>query len=222
MSQDYNAESTLEETIPPAHYPYGNTIEGQPRHAIEELKDRVEEETIPSLERQHVPTSTDKASADVEKNASCVQDSHYNIDIPSVSRSPSKSNAIPLTSVDARGNVYPEGGPRAWLVVYGSFSGMTASFGLMNTIGTYQAYLSKHQLSYLDPSTIGWIFSIYTFLSFFGGVQFGPIFDAKGPRVLMLAGTVCLVGGAFAIAESTSKCPLGELFAFALDFESSE
>ena len=29
---------------------------------------------------------------------------------------------------------YPEGGLRAWLVVFGSFCGMTASFGIMNTV----------------------------------------------------------------------------------------
>ncbi|KAL9103247.1 MAG: hypothetical protein Q9163_001698 [Psora crenata] len=80
---------------------------------------------------------------------------------------------------------------------------MTACFGLMNSLGTYQAYLSTHQLSQYDPSTIGWIFGLYTFLAFFCGVQIGPIFDAKGPRGLLLAGTVCLVGGALGVAESS-------------------
>ena len=114
----------------------------------------------------------------------------------------------PLTntvSVDAYGNTYPEGGLRAWLVVYGAFSAMTASFGLMNSIGTFQAYLSTHQLANVDPSTLGWVFSIYTFLAFFCGIQIGPFFDAKGPRALVVAGTVCMVGGTFGIAESTSK-----------------
>ena len=89
--------------------------------------------------------------------------------------------------------IYPEGGIRAWLVVLGSFSAMVASFGLLNTIGTFQAYISTHQLSNLDQGTIAWIFSLYVFLSFFSGVQIGPIFDAKGPRILVLAGSVSLV-----------------------------
>ena len=59
---------------------------------------------------------------------------------------------------------YPEGGLRAWSVVVGSFSGMLASFGLMNTIGTFQAYLSTHQLAHYSEGTIGWIFSLYVFL----------------------------------------------------------
>lgn len=88
---------------------------------------------------------------------------------------------------------YPEGGLSAWLVVLGSFSAMVASFGLLNTIGTFQAYLSTHQLRDFDQGTIAWIFSLYVFLAFFSGVQIGPIFDAKGPRILVLAGSACLL-----------------------------
>ena len=157
---------------------------------------------------QSVFHSTKEASIDKEQDAVRGQSSPHNTNTVTQFNASSEGNtnsSTPQLSVDARGNVYPEGGIRAWLVVYGSFSGMTASFGLMNTIGTYQAYLSTHQISTLDPSTIGWIFSTYTFLAFFSGVMIGPVFDAKGPRALMLAGTVCLVGGAFAFAESTSK-----------------
>ena len=101
---------------------------------------------------------------------------------------------------------FPEGGLRAWLVVLGSFSGMTASFGVLNSAGTFQVYLSMNQLAHESPSAVGWIFSLYAFLTFFCGVQIGPIFDAYGPRWLVFAGTVCLVGGMFGAAESTSKC----------------
>ncbi|MCJ1476370.1 hypothetical protein MMC13_005036 [Lambiella insularis] len=99
---------------------------------------------------------------------------------------------------------YPEGGLRAWLVVFGSFCAMLAAFGLANAIGTYQAYLSTHQLSSYDESTIGWIFSIYVFLAFFCGVQIGPIFDAKGPRWLILSGSVFMVAGVMGLAEATA------------------
>lgn len=98
---------------------------------------------------------------------------------------------------------YPEGGLQAYLVVLGSFSGMVAAFGLMNTVGTLQAYLSTHQLAHYSPSSIGWIFSLYVFLAFFCGIQIGPVFDAKGPRWLVVAGTVCLAVGVIGIAEST-------------------
>ncbi|OCK84822.1 MFS monocarboxylate transporter-like protein [Lepidopterella palustris CBS 459.81] len=87
---------------------------------------------------------------------------------------------------------YPEGGWEGWLVVLGSFSGMTASFGMLNTVGVFQAYLSTHQLKDYEQSTIGWIFSVYVFLSFFCGIQIGPVFDAKGPRMLILAGSILI------------------------------
>lgn len=63
----------------------------------------------------------------------------------------------------------------------------------MNSIATYSAYLSQHQLSHLSESSIGWIFGIFAFLSFFLGVQIGPLFDAYGPRWLVLAGSICII-----------------------------
>ena len=98
---------------------------------------------------------------------------------------------------------YPEGGFRAYSVVFGSFCGMLAGFGLLNTIGTYQAYLATHQLAHYSESEVGWIFGLYAFLSFFCGVQIGPVFDAKGPRWLIFAGSVFLVGGMLGVANST-------------------
>ena len=107
-------------------------------------------------------------------------------------------------TVDDDGHSYPEGGMKAWGVVIGAWSGMIASFGILNTVGTFQAYLSQHQLAYHSPGSIGWIFSIFAFLTFFCGVQIGPIFDAKGSRDLVAAGTVCLFAGLMGTADSTS------------------
>ncbi|KAJ5416348.1 hypothetical protein N7491_011383, partial [Penicillium cf. griseofulvum] len=50
-----------------------------------------------------------------------------------------------------------------------------------------------HQLSSLSHSEISWIFGVYNFLIFFGGLQIGPIFDAKGPRALLWIGSALLV-----------------------------
>ena len=100
---------------------------------------------------------------------------------------------------------YPEGGWAAYSVVFGSFCGMVAGFGLMNTVGTFQTYLTMHQLAHYSESEVGWIFSLYTFFAFFCGVQIGPVFDAKGPRWLIFAGSVSLVVGLLGIANSTGK-----------------
>ncbi|KAL2039240.1 hypothetical protein N7G274_007908 [Stereocaulon virgatum] len=119
--------------------------------------------------------------------------------------SPSKDEDKPKTpdEDEVASSPYPEGGLRAWLVVFGSFSGMTASFGVLNMAGTFQAYLSTHQLANESPSSIGWIFSLYAFLTFFCGVQIGPVFDAKGPRWLVAAGSVLLFAGMMGTAAST-------------------
>ncbi|KAF2148531.1 MFS general substrate transporter [Myriangium duriaei CBS 260.36] len=100
-------------------------------------------------------------------------------------------------------HTYPEGGRAAWLVVLGSFSGMLGGLGIMNTVGIFQSYLSTHQLSTYSASSIGWIFGVYGFLSFFCGVQVGPVFDHYGPRVLVAVGSACLLLAAFLLGECT-------------------
>ncbi|EON69004.1 hypothetical protein W97_08262 [Coniosporium apollinis CBS 100218] len=112
---------------------------------------------------------------------------------PAILPSASSSTDAERLAEDGEEVTYPEGGLQAWLVVLGSFCGMLAAFGLMNTIGVLQAYLSTNQLSNYSESQIGWIFSLYVFLSFFCGIQIGPVFDAHGPKWLILAGNVLLV-----------------------------
>ena len=63
----------------------------------------------------------------------------------------------------------------------------------MNSISTYNTYLSTHQLSDYSASSIGWIFSIYIFLTFLCGIFIGPIFDARGPQLLVFAGSAMMM-----------------------------
>lgn len=108
-------------------------------------------------------------------------------------------------AIKADPSSYPEGGLCAWLVVLGSFSAMVAGFGYMNSIATFQAYLTTHQLQDYSEQTVGWVFSVYVFLSFFAGIQIGPVFDRHGPRWIIVAGTVCLILSAFLMGECTSE-----------------
>lgn len=105
------------------------------------------------------------------------------------------AHRVPVSRVttDADGNTYPEGGWEAWSVVLGSFMGLFGSLGLVNTIGTFQAYLEDHQLKSYGSGPTGWIFGMYAFLTFFCGIQIGPIFDARGPRFLVLAGSILII-----------------------------
>lgn len=107
---------------------------------------------------------------------------------------------------------YPEGGWEAWLVVLGSWFSLFASLGLMNTIALFQAYTLSHQLKGYSEGTVGWIFSLYTFLAFFCGVYIGPVFDKYGPKWLVAAGSVFTVGGVVFMSFCT------ELWQFILAF----
>ena len=125
------------------------------------------------------------------------------IDEEQASRSPSYPDGPDLSLALTPTHTYPEGGLAAWLVVFGSFAGMLAGFGVMNTVGVFQSYLSTHQLSSYSTSSIGWIFGVYGFLSFFCGALVGPVFDAKGPRALVAAGSACLLLSAFLLGSCT-------------------
>ncbi|EEP76873.1 conserved hypothetical protein [Uncinocarpus reesii 1704] len=57
----------------------------------------------------------------------------------------------------------------------------------------FQAWISANQLKGYSQSSISWIFGVYAFLMFFGGLQIGPVFDAKGPKMLVIAGTITCV-----------------------------
>ena len=114
-----------------------------------------------------------------------------------------------LTELDAQDlnpqddHSYPEGGLQAWLVVFGGWCGMFASFGIANTLGSLEAYISENQLSTYNPSQIGWIFSLWTFLTFFGGIYIGPLFDVYGPRWLLIPGSICIVLSMFILGICT-------------------
>lgn len=105
---------------------------------------------------------------------------------------PLSSPGATPSSLDKYGTTYPEGGLRAWLVVFGSWCALLAALGTMNIIGPLQEYLINHQLSSYSTGVVGWIFSVYVFLAFIGGVLIGPVFDKYGPKWLVLAGSVGL------------------------------
>ena len=99
----------------------------------------------------------------------------------------------PLNLAAPESEHYPEGGRAAYISLFGCFCAWMCAFGLMNTIGTFQAYLGTHQLAEYSEADIGWIFGLYLFMAYCCGVQTGPIFDAMGPRWLTVAGSICLV-----------------------------
>lgn len=99
-----------------------------------------------------------------------------------------KQAAITFTSTDEPPISYPEGGTSAWLVVLGSWLALFSSMGLMNSIGAFHAHIQRNQLSDHSPSSVSWIIGVYCGLAFFCGILAGPVFDARGPRALIMAG----------------------------------
>jgi len=168
-------------------------------------RDISKESSIPNTNKSGSRKPPELPAFDIEKHPT----SHpiRRNDLPTINdRALSRSNSSAANQANGDDYAYPEGGLRAYSVVLGSFCGMTASFGLLNSVGTFQAYLSANQLVNETPSAVGWIFSLYAFLTFFCGVQIGPIFDAKGPRWLVASGSVCIFAGLMGVAESTSMC----------------
>lgn len=119
------------------------------------------------------------------------------------------SENLPLPKEDLD---FPEGGTRAWLVVFGSWAAMTGTFGLCNATGYLQAWLAENQLKHMSESNISWIWSIYLFLFFLGGVQVGPLFDAYGLKYVFYPGAIGCIAGVFL----TSACK--EFYQFVLAF----
>ncbi|PVH74142.1 MFS general substrate transporter [Cadophora sp. DSE1049] len=103
---------------------------------------------------------------------------------------PSSERSIDKSSVED--GQFPEGGS-AWFVVFGSWCALFASLGIMNTMGAFEEYISTHQLKEYDVSSVGWIFSLYAFLTFGIGLFVGPLFDKYGARWLILSGSLLVV-----------------------------
>ena len=137
-----------------------------------------------------------------DERALSTKDSQPNLDGYKTPPTPPSEYGDAVDAVDA----YPEGGPRAWLVVLGSFCGLVVSMGVMNSIGVYHAFVAHNQLRDYPESAIGWIFSVYIFFSLGLGVQIGPMFDHYGAQFLVLAGGVCLLVSAFLLSSCTGEC----------------
>ncbi|KAK2038744.1 MFS general substrate transporter [Colletotrichum somersetense] len=113
------------------------------------------------------------------------------------------NDKIEATNAETNQEHYPEGGLQGWLVVLGCFLVLFSSSGIMNSLGVFNAYIGSHQLADYDEGSTGWIFSVYTFLCFAGGIFAGPLFDKNGPRQLILIGSVCHVASLMLLSVCT-------------------
>lgn len=100
-------------------------------------------------------------------------------------------------------DVFPgdRGDAAAWWVLFGVFMSLFPAFGFMVSIGTLQDYWSMHQLANYTPRDVGWIPSVFVYLSLALGLWVGPLFDRYGPRELELGGSVLYTVMIFLLAE---------------------
>ncbi|KAI0205153.1 MFS general substrate transporter [Astrocystis sublimbata] len=88
-----------------------------------------------------------------------------------------------------KANGAPDGGAKAWGVVAGGLINYIATFGLLNSFGTFQTYYENELLPHESASTISWIGSIQLFLLFATGIVLGPAFDKFGAIRMTIPGT---------------------------------
>lgn len=120
--------------------------------------------------------------------------------------SPGDASDVESSPITLLGDeTYPEGGLEAWLVVFGAWCGLLGALGLMNSLGTFQTYITVHQLSNYDEGPVGWIFSTYSALAFLFGVYIGPLFDKFGPRWLIFSGSISVVASMMALSVCTGR-----------------
>lgn len=73
----------------------------------------------------------------------------------------------------------------------------------MTSFGQLQAFYLEHQLSAYSKSTVAWIGSTQSTLTFIGSIFAGRFFDTHGPRPLVIAGTVLSIGALVGLSFCT-------------------
>lgn len=123
-----------------------------------------------------------------------------------------KTEEVTMFTLEKNPEDFPDGGLSAYLVLAGSFCGLIADFGIPNSLGALEAYVSNNQLKGIRQSTISWVFSLHLGVMFFCSIFSGGLFDKYGSRKLLMGGTVFMCGGLLATAE------LKSLYQFILAF----
>lgn len=100
--------------------------------------------------------------------------------------------------------VPPDGGARAWLVVFGAWCCYLSSYGWLSSIGVFQTYYEQHLLRSYSSSAIAWILSLQVFILSGTAPIFGKIFDSYGTYALIPIGTFLHVFGIMMISLSKS------------------
>ncbi|PIL27909.1 MFS general substrate transporter [Ganoderma sinense ZZ0214-1] len=97
----------------------------------------------------------------------------------------------------------PDGGLRAWLVVFGVVSGMIATVGLVGFWGAFQEYYQEDVLPDQSSSNISWIGSVQNAMMYAPGLFLGRLFDKGYLRLPVFIASAVFVVCLFLTAECT-------------------
>ncbi|KAJ6530287.1 major facilitator superfamily domain-containing protein [Mycena capillaripes] len=109
-----------------------------------------------------------------------------------------KKEVLPCLPAEAL-NDYPDGGFRAWLVLFGAFSISFSSWGYINSWGVFQAYYQQTILSGSSSSEIAWIGSLQHSIIFLPGLIVGRLFDISLFRIPCATGSLLIVLATFLV-----------------------
>lgn len=99
--------------------------------------------------------------------------------------------AVPVPPIEEDDDTHPDGGTRAWVVIFGATISMAATYGLMTGVGIFQVYWKENQLRSFSTTYIAWITSVFGFLAILLAGPVGVLFDRWGARkLLFLSGAV--------------------------------
>ncbi|KAJ7580900.1 major facilitator superfamily domain-containing protein [Mycena floridula] len=105
-----------------------------------------------------------------------------------------------VSEIDS-GEDFPDGGLRAWLVVFGTVCNTFVTFGYVNAWGVFQSYYQQTILRDSSPASIAWIGSIQYALVFLPGLLIGRIFDLGYFKSVLAASSILLVVATLLVAE---------------------
>lgn len=98
---------------------------------------------------------------------------------------------------------FPDGGLQAWLVVFGGWCALFATFGLINCVGVFVEYYLNGPLASYTSSSVTWITSIQVFIMTGCTAIMGRLFDNYGPKWLLIGGTAVYIFGLMMTSLST-------------------
>ncbi|KIK66365.1 hypothetical protein GYMLUDRAFT_38175 [Collybiopsis luxurians FD-317 M1] len=98
---------------------------------------------------------------------------------------------------------FPDGGLRAWAIVFGTSLTAFATFGFVNSWGVFQSYYEQTVLKDSSASNIAWIGSIQYALVFFPGLIMGRLFDIGIFKLPYALASALLIATSFLTGQCT-------------------